>query len=275
VFRVLREEPALASDGPPAVTIFPGGRALGRVVEVARRDPADPGGASFPAGVAPATVSPVAGTISFPIDRLGRYEAFLEASTRTAVIFRETFDAVAPDGEGRAPLPLGWTGSELWRCGAPAAAAIAGGLRPAPASAPCLLALGLRRAPPGGAAPVPGTLTAAPFYVRNTGRTATLRALEWHDLGTDGAVDVALVLRDPGSGAVDRRPLATLAGRSAPGTALGPLELDITAALATGFQDLVVNDVEARLELRFTPATDATAVGLFLDDLEVRLAVGP
>ncbi|HVY61763.1 MAG TPA: hypothetical protein VHF22_08925, partial [Planctomycetota bacterium] len=156
-------------------------------------------------------------------------------------------------------------------CGAPSATAVATGARPVPASLPSLLAIGLRRDYPAGCVQA---VTTSAFAVDAVppDRRATLRALEWHDLGAGDAVEATLVLTDA-TGATARASIGAWTGAAAAGpAALAPSELDAGPAIAAGLASLgnPTGGAEARIELRLTSAGGAGR-GFFADDLELVL----
>jgi len=143
VIRVFAEERIAWGDAPRARTIDrrTGVHNLGRLREIARRDPSE---SPLPEGVLAATVSATAGTITFPVSRLERVQAFLEAPTDNAVLYRETFDGTAPFIDGIAPVPLGAFTVADWQGGIPYLNGRAITL-PTATSAPCLFGTRLRR----------------------------------------------------------------------------------------------------------------------------------
>jgi hypothetical protein len=266
VFHVFRLEEDLATAPSLAQEDRRSGRAFfGRVVEVARTANGAP-----PPGIATATASAATGTISFPIARLGRYQAFLEAATGTATIFRETFDSIGQDSAGLAALPQGWSGAADWLVGKASAG------RPAAASAPNLLAVGLRRDYRKNANDAV-TSTAFPISSAATlGRTAKLRLTEAHAISTTAVpaerVEVTLVAR---AGALTaRQTVATFQGTSGGYPALVAVTpIDVTAAITTLLGAGGVNAAEAQCTIELRLFSDVIAgpaeTGFFVDDLEL------
>ncbi len=268
VFRVFRLDPELQSTTDPASQIDRrfGRPVYGRPVEVPAAD---------------VTVDRTLGRVSFPVTRLGRFQAFLEVPDGEASVFRETFDAEGPESPGRFPLPLGFFSTATWRVGVPDRGGVPG-LVPAPASPPNLLAAGLDGDPTTDATAIATTRTFRVPRPASLGRPVTLRLREWHDLGDDratirllvrptGMPEAAVVVEGMGltgftyTGTTSMTPL--LAADSFPLTAL----LDGAIPAAPG-------EAEVRIELSVQPVTPPMSAlppgrGWFVDDLEV--VVGP
>jgi len=276
VVRVFREEQDLVDPSQPPSQVDPRTGALrrSRLVEVARRNPQ---GGSFPAGL---TLDTTAGTISFPVTRLGRYQAFLEAPQGAVVLYRETFDAHGADASGRDGLPLGWWGNRNWRVGAPRPSDISGSVRPAPASAPNLLANGLlgtyRRGGFNdgffGGFFDTEELRSAEITIPPLGgdtRRVILRLRHWFDLalddfaqGWDDVIEIN-ILSQNGTQLLSPGPFFT--GRASATPALGAaLESDITSVVSAGGKFRVA----FRL---YSGGNVGPASGWFIDDVEIVL----
>jgi hypothetical protein len=269
VFRVFRDEPQLVDSVNPTSQIDRrfGRRSYSRIVEAARRDPQNPTGSSFPANVVPASVDPIAGTITFMVTRLGRYQVFLEAHPLSFVAFRETFDAAGPDALGNVSRPPGWFGNENWQVGRAPIAGLFAGSRPGPASAPNLLAIGLRRDYRNGA---DDAIVSREFLLDWTpaDRRTVLRLREWHDLEANlDFGDLTLIARK--GAATERRLVKSYTGRTQVPLELVGDDIDVTDELDAALTALNVTQAEFRLELRLRSNATVTGSGWLVDDIEI------
>jgi hypothetical protein len=245
-----------------------------RHFEVARADPGAGPGATLPPGVVPATVDEAAGTIRFEASALLRYQAFVELPAGTAAVYRETFDARAETQPGRAPRPAGWSGGRRWAAGRPIPGTALGDARPAPASAPSLLALGLEGPY---AANLDEAVASAPFRLAAAppGRVYRLKCRLWHDIGAGDRAAIALLVTPPAGGAPARQELAAFTGLAGPEPVLAARSFEVSAAVAAALSAAGASGpsgAEARLELRLTSDGAGSGRGVYADDLELFLA---
>jgi hypothetical protein len=255
------------SDVPGARRLPYRPRLAGRIVEAA----STAGVAAPPPGARLATVDASARRISFPVRRLGVFQAFVEVPTAAAIIFRETFDdpdvVASPVHE-----PPGWVlPGFTWSVGCAVTTTGLPGAPAAAASAPLLLGTNRRgdrwraNAGAGDAATSPRiALTAAV----PSGKRVALRFRELRRLGTDGAAtpDVARIVRVDSSGGTEE--VASFSAASSAGAgfvASGPYDVPVPAGPDRSF----------RLRFEVTGGAADHERAWLIDDIEVAVEPAP
>jgi hypothetical protein len=229
-----------------------------------------------------ATVDENAGTIHFTTTAdgpCGRYQVFVEKTTTSVTIYRETFDALGQNAGGIASFPTGWASQPSWLVGTPTAVDASGHVRPVPASAPNLLAIGLRHDYTNFDT---SACTSTAFVILPTpgGKKIMLRFQESHDLETsfDYGV-VTLVMTSPTltksrqqltRGRTTATTLPSINGANEPILPMAIFSLDMTSAVAAGFTALSnPTFASCQLEFRIDADVSNTLHGWFIDDIEV------
>jgi hypothetical protein len=255
---------------------------VGRIVEVASTAPARP------AGIALATVDAGAGTIAFPVRRLGTFQIFIEKPVGTLTLFRETFDdaSVAPgavsapfgdllfpttlfttNGESFVDLGFapGWSLTGMWSIGPPPTATAAPAGPDAPASFPN--ALGTARHAAGYRASADDAATSPPIQVPSplpNGAKIVLRYRERVRLADAGAAAAVEVVFADGSSA----PVPG-AGHGGPFASGGNAFVD-----AGPFDLTALVGGKGSFQLRFHLTTGngaAAGRGFYVDDIDVEI----